>query len=100
MIAAFGLPGNTHQDDPMRGVRTALDIREMLKGIGEMGVAGVTTGKLLCATVGGRRRCEYTVYGDSINLSARLMKKCVDEVRVRVTSIPIKEDWFVAEFGT
>lgn len=83
MIAAFGLPGNTHQDDPLRGVKTALTIRDRLKAIGEMGVAGVTTGKLLCATVGGRRRCEYTVYGDSINLSARLMKKATDEVGLR-----------------
>ena len=36
---------------------------------------GVTTGQLLCACVGSRARAEYTVYGDAINLSARLMMK-------------------------
>lgn len=36
---------------------------------------GVTTGQLLCACVGSRVRAEYTVYGDAINLSARLMVK-------------------------
>lgn len=36
---------------------------------------GVTTGQLLCACVGSPDRAEYTVYGDAINLSARLMMK-------------------------
>lgn len=34
---------------------------------------GVTTGDLLCAIVGSAQRAEYTVFGDPINLSARLM---------------------------
>ena len=37
--------------------------------------AGVTTGQVLCACVGSPDRAEYTVYGDAINLSARLMMK-------------------------
>lgn len=37
--------------------------------------AGITTGQLLCACVGSKARLEYTVYGDAINLSARLMMK-------------------------
>lgn len=36
---------------------------------------GVTTGDLLCAFVGSKVRSEYTVFGDAINLSARLMCK-------------------------
>lgn len=40
---------------------------------GERGCAGVTTGQLLCACVGSRVRAEYTVFGDAINLAARLM---------------------------
>ena len=39
------------------------------------GVVGVTTGQLLCACVGSDMRSEYTVYGDAVNLSARLMVK-------------------------
>ena len=38
-------------------------------------VTGITTGQLLCACVGSGTRREYTVYGDAINLSARLMMK-------------------------
>lgn len=39
---------------------------------------GVTTGQLLCACVGSNLRSEYTVYGDAINLSARLMGKAAE----------------------
>ena len=42
---------------------------------GGQACVGVTTGQLLCACVGSRVRAEYTVYGDAINLSARLMVK-------------------------
>ena len=38
-------------------------------------VIGLTTGQVFCACVGSRVRNEYTVYGDAINLSARLMMK-------------------------
>lgn len=38
-------------------------------------MTGITTGQLLCACVGSPARSEYTVYGDAINLSARLMVK-------------------------
>ena len=41
----------------------------------QVACVGVTTGQLLCACVGSRDRAEYTVYGDAINLSARLMMK-------------------------
>ena len=30
-ICAFGLPGKTHEDDPCRGVRAALDLIESLQ---------------------------------------------------------------------
>lgn len=37
-ICAFGLPGKTHEDDPSRGVRAALDIVSSLEKIQEVGV--------------------------------------------------------------
>lgn len=109
-ICAFGLPGKTHEDDPCRGIRAALDLVEALKQgvhvspfpvvttlhhagmflqpatimalwLDKAGsacvqaVVGVTTGQLLCACVGSAIRSEYTVYGNAINLSARLMAK-------------------------
>ncbi|KAL0052814.1 hypothetical protein WJX82_008196 [Trebouxia sp. C0006] len=74
-ICAFGLPGKTHEDSPARAIQAALSIVEGMKAVGGQGCIGVTTGQLLCACVGSRIRAEYTVFGDSINLSARLMCK-------------------------
>lgn len=73
MIAAFGLPGHTHTDDPIRGVLAALAAIKTMKERGLTARIGVTTGKLLCAVVGGAGRVEYTLFGDAINLAARLM---------------------------
>ena len=56
-------------------MQAALCIVEGMKAAGGQGCIGVTTGELLCACVGSRIRAEYTVFGDSINLSARLMCK-------------------------
>lgn len=56
-------------------LQSALAIVEGMKSLGGQGCIGVTTGQLLCACVGSRIRAEYTVFGDSINLSARLMCK-------------------------
>lgn len=86
MICAFGLPGNLHEDDPKRGVQTAIDVLEKFQTLGQRVDIGVTTGKLLCTVVGGKRRCEYTVFGNCINLSARLMKKANNEVSCSRTS--------------
>ena len=56
-------------------LQAALAIVDGMKSLGGQGCIGVTTGQLLCACVGSRIRAEYTVFGDSINLSARLMCK-------------------------
>ena len=40
---------------------------------GGQAVVGVTTGQLFCAMVGSRRRLEYTVFGDAINLVSRAL---------------------------
>ncbi len=76
-ICAFGLPGHTHEDNPTRGILAALDLHERIEQRGHRVCVGVTTGDLLCTCVGARKmRSEYTVFGDAINLSARLMVKC------------------------
>ncbi len=76
-ICAFGLPGHTHEDNPSRGILAALDLHDRIKVKGHRVCVGVTTGDLLCTCVGARKmRSEYTVFGDAINLSARLMVKC------------------------
>ena len=73
VLVAFGLPPLAHMDDPMRAIAAAFDMR---KGLNELGLhvsIGVTTSDLFCGVVGSDIRREYTVYGDGVNLSARLV---------------------------
>lgn len=73
VLVAFGLPPFAHMDDPMRAIAAAFDMR---KGLNELGLhvsIGVTTSDLFCGVVGSDIRREYTVYGDGVNLSARLV---------------------------
>jgi class 3 adenylate cyclase len=44
-------------------------------GPGVVARVGVTTGLVFCGIVGSKDRHEYTVMGDAVNLSARLMGK-------------------------
>lgn len=57
----------------MRWLQVNIQTRKHL--LKQEAVTGITTGQLLCACVGSKARSEYTVYGDAINLSARLMMK-------------------------
>ena len=62
--------------DDMMATELLLWKRMLMMGLHEQeACAGVTTGQLLCACVGSSVRAEYTVYGDAINLSARLMMR-------------------------
>lgn len=71
-VCAFGFPGKGHKGIETRAIHSALDI---VRTSGNTAVVGVATGNLLCAWVGSKSRAEYTVFGDAINLSARLMCK-------------------------
>ncbi|RMX70051.1 hypothetical protein DD238_000905 [Peronospora effusa] len=79
-IAAFGLSPVTHENDPIRGILSSLAICAALGNIGLKASVGITTGTTLCGVVGhqGNRR-EYTVLGDVVNLSARLMQRAKSE---------------------
>ena len=73
LLAVLGLPPLAHEDDPERAVRAAAGIRA---GLAEQGIdcsVGVTSGLAFCGVIGNARRREYTVMGDVVNLSARLM---------------------------
>ncbi len=74
VIAAMGLPPQSHRDDPRRGVRAARTIHQELKSIGVACSIGVATGRVYCGEVGNDRRREYTIIGRVVNLSARLMQ--------------------------
>jgi predicted ATPase/class 3 adenylate cyclase len=74
MVAALGLPPLAHEDDPVRGVRAALGVLERLHELDWRGAIGITTGRAFCGAVGNARRREYTMMGDVVNLSSRLME--------------------------
>eukprot|EP01114_Cavostelium_apophysatum_P005201 TRINITY_DN1594_c0_g1_i4.p1 TRINITY_DN1594_c0_g1~~TRINITY_DN1594_c0_g1_i4.p1 ORF type:complete len:1564 (+),score=482.05 TRINITY_DN1594_c0_g1_i4:218-4909(+) len=73
-IGVFGLPYMTHEDDAVRGVLAAIQIKDSLAQVGEFGCSiGITTGRAFCGIVGSSFRCEYAMLGDSVNTAARLM---------------------------
>ncbi|MGB0387097.1 MAG: AAA family ATPase [Ardenticatenaceae bacterium] len=77
LLGALGLPPLAHEDDPLRGVHVAFAMQEVLKKLGLRGAIGITTGRVFCGSVGSQQRREYTMIGDVVNLSARLMQAAV-----------------------
>lgn len=73
LIAVLGMPPLSHEDDPRRGLLLALKMRALISELGFKPSIGVTTGRAFCGVIGSQRRREYTLLGDIVNLSARLM---------------------------
>lgn len=74
LIVVFGLPPVSHQNDAVRAVLTGFMLEEHLRRIKCRCAIGISTGIAFCGIVGtsGSRR-EYSILGDCVNLSARLM---------------------------
>ena len=64
LIAAFGLPGSTHEDDSWRAIMTAWSISKRMTEAELPNKIGVTTGDAFCGNIGSHKRCEYALYGD------------------------------------
>ena len=74
LIAAWGLAGVTHEDDPRRGIEAALAMQAALSRLGVPCGAGISTGRLFCGVRGSAARREWAIVGDRMNLAARLMR--------------------------
>eukprot|EP00933_Yihiella_yeosuensis_P068486 TRINITY_DN7416_c0_g2_i2.p1 TRINITY_DN7416_c0_g2~~TRINITY_DN7416_c0_g2_i2.p1 ORF type:complete len:1045 (-),score=200.64 TRINITY_DN7416_c0_g2_i2:283-3417(-) len=72
-LLVFGLPPLVHPDDPTRAVLATMELVQVFHRLKLVGRFGVTTGRSYCGVCGSAKRMEYTVLGDSVNLSARLM---------------------------
>ncbi len=77
---AFGAPPFAHADNPLRAVLAGLKIRDELKMSSLQPTIGVASGKLFCGDYGGRARRDYAVFGQAINLAARLIDLSDGEV--------------------
>lgn len=73
LLAAWGVPAHTHEDDPARAVNAAMAIREGLSRLGITCGIGITTGRVFTGVRGNAVRCEFGLIGDTVNLAARLM---------------------------
>ena len=80
VIVVFGLPPISHENDATRGVLASLAVSSLLQDLGTDPAVGVASGSAFCGVVGhpGGRR-EYTVLGDIVNLSARLMQRATSK---------------------
>ena len=87
LVAAWGLPDRTHEDDPARGALAARAIVDALTDLGLIVGAGVTTGRAFTGIRGSAARCEYAMVGDVVNLAARLMQSSAGEVRCDTTTV-------------
>jgi class 3 adenylate cyclase len=78
VMALFGAPV-AHGDDPLRAARAALDIHEALRRwsdrLGRLLQAhiGIASGEVVAGAIGRAGGQDYSVLGDSVNLSARLV---------------------------
>lgn len=72
LIACFGLPGQSGEDDPVRAVTAAEQMRTSLTELQVTCSIGITTGTVFAGSVGNADRFEYAMVGDLVNLSARL----------------------------
>ena len=85
MMAIFGTPVS-HDDDPDRGVRAAIDMMVKLnefnaprKAAGQLCIdhgMGLNTDSIVSGNIGSPKRMDYTVIGDGVNLAARLESAC------------------------
>lgn len=65
VMAVFGVP-QVHEDDALRAVRAAVEMRDALPDLGVQARIGVTTGEVVTGTK------ERLATGDAVNVAARL----------------------------
>jgi class 3 adenylate cyclase/tetratricopeptide (TPR) repeat protein len=74
MLVGFGLPPVAHEDDAARAIGCAQALHAKTTELGWSCSIGVATGRIFCGAYGNEQRREYTMIGDTVNTSARLMQ--------------------------
>ncbi|MBI4984297.1 MAG: GAF domain-containing protein, partial [Rhodocyclales bacterium] len=85
IMAAFGIPV-AHDDDCDRAVRTAIAMMKELTSWNAHRIAdgklpvdigvGLNTDMVVSGNIGSKKRMDYTIIGDGVNLAARLESAC------------------------
>jgi class 3 adenylate cyclase len=82
IMAAWGVPMKTEEEDAILAVQSALQIHELVRSkdrkffrgdAAKLKISiGMASGPLVAGNVGSSRRMDYTVLGDTVNTAARL----------------------------
>jgi adenylate cyclase len=82
LMAVFGAPLPLTENHAWRAVQSALDMRSRLEEFNQRRIIeaqpqihigiGISSGDVVSGNIGSRKRMDYTVIGDSVNLSSRL----------------------------
>src|SRR5215212_1940976 len=98
LVAAFGVPPFSHEDDPTRAVQAALTLQAAIRSLGLSAGVGIATGPALSGPVGNSRRRDFAVLGPHVNRAARLMQAsgandalCDAETHDRVSGVGVWE---------
>jgi len=85
IMAAFGIPV-PHEDDTDRAVRAAVAMMKELHQWNKLRVTdgklpvdigiGLNTDQVVSGNIGSKKRMDYTIIGDGVNLAARLESAC------------------------
>ncbi|HVY45246.1 MAG TPA: adenylate/guanylate cyclase domain-containing protein, partial [Minicystis sp.] len=82
VLALWGVPSRTHEDDPARAIEAMLEAEAAMRARGLEAAVGITTERVFCGHRGSATRREYAVIGRSVNLAARLMAAAGKPMRV------------------
>ncbi len=80
VVAVFGLPPHSHENNAARGARSSIEVHARLKRLGIDHGIGVTTGRAWCGIIGNDWRREYTVVAPVVNQAARLMQAANNDI--------------------
>ncbi|MBA7491490.1 hypothetical protein ES702_02036 [subsurface metagenome] len=86
LMAIFGAPFS-HEDDPERAARASLEIMKSIEENGKIKIGnkvkklkariGINTGLCISGEIGSDSRKEFTVIGDTVNLTSRLQENSI-----------------------